>query len=358
MYLQEPFSKDDDASNMSSAFDIPADPSSVFSKFSARRSRKRAAAAMDDFQDEEEEEEDPSKPPTIEQLNARRRKCWLSLLKRELGKAQKARNFNQKERLQACKRAARECAKVVRQRATASQRAARETTWRAKRLTREMQAHWRRYDRVEKQQRRQQEKEAEEQLKMDVQLLEAKRQQRKLNFLITQTELYAHFIQKKVGGGKQEGGQKEEEDQEASILDRLGEEKAEGRLAEIDDYDAAAAQEAAKISASAAVEKQRERTGSFERGLEETREKSLQGRSREQPSLFRGTLKSYQLRGMNWLMDLYDQGINGILADEMGLGKTVQSLAMLAHIAEAYSECLQITSLFCVFKEKIFPRFV
>ena len=37
---------------------------------------------------------------------------------------------------------------------------------------------------------------------------------------------------------------------------------------------------------------------------------------------------------MNWLLDLYDQGINGILADEMGLGKTVQSLSMLAHIAE------------------------
>lgn len=32
-------------------------------------------------------------------------------------------------------------------------------------------------------------------------------------------------------------------------------------------------------------------------------------------------------------MDLL-QGINGILADEMGLGKTVQSIALLAHLAE------------------------
>ena len=40
---------------------------------------------------------------------------------------------------------------------------------------------------------------------------------------------------------------------------------------------------------------------------------------------------------MNWLLNLYDQGINGILADEMGLGKTVQALAMLAHIAEHYN---------------------
>jgi len=37
---------------------------------------------------------------------------------------------------------------------------------------------------------------------------------------------------------------------------------------------------------------------------------------------------------MNWLVNLYDQGINGILADEMGLGKTIQSIAFLAHLAE------------------------
>ena len=33
------------------------------------------------------------------------------------------------------------------------------------------------------------------------------------------------------------------------------------------------------------------------------------------------TLKEYQLKGLSWLANLYDQGINGILADEMGLGK-------------------------------------
>lgn len=42
------------------------------------------------------------------------------------------------------------------------------------------------------------------------------------------------------------------------------------------------------------------------------------------------------IQGMNWLADLYSQGINGILADEMGLGKTVQSLAFLAHLAEVH----------------------
>lgn len=64
---------------------------------------------------------------------------------------------------------------------------------------------------------------------------------------------------------------------------------------------------------------------------------SLEG-EQPQPDMFRGKLKGYQLRGMNWLANLYSQGISGILADEMGLGKTVQSIAFLCHIAEKYCE--------------------
>ena len=40
-----------------------------------------------------------------------------------------------------------------------------------------------------------------------------------------------------------------------------------------------------------------------------------------QPKMLMATLKEYQLKGLNWLGTLYEQGINGILADEMGLGK-------------------------------------
>ena len=49
-----------------------------------------------------------------------------------------------------------------------------------------------------------------------------------------------------------------------------------------------------------------------------------------QPNMLKCTLKEYQLKGLNWLANLYEQGINGILADEMGLGKTVQSISVLA----------------------------
>ena len=39
--------------------------------------------------------------------------------------------------------------------------------------------------------------------------------------------------------------------------------------------------------------------------------------------MLRAKLKHYQLKGLKWLDNLYEQGINGIFADEMGLGKTI-----------------------------------
>ena len=42
------------------------------------------------------------------------------------------------------------------------------------------------------------------------------------------------------------------------------------------------------------------------------------------PSLMKGKLRDYQHIGLDWLVSLHDQDLNGILADEMGLGKTIQ----------------------------------
>jgi hypothetical protein len=38
--------------------------------------------------------------------------------------------------------------------------------------------------------------------------------------------------------------------------------------------------------------------------------------------------------GLQWLVSLYNNGLNGILADEMGLGKTIQSIALLTYLME------------------------
>eukprot|EP00903_Cladosiphon_okamuranus_P016661 g15364.t1 len=47
-----------------------------------------------------------------------------------------------------------------------------------------------------------------------------------------------------------------------------------------------------------------------------------------------GTMRHYQLEGLNWMVRLNENGINGILADEMGLGKTLQSISVLAYMHE------------------------
>ncbi|CAA3020989.1 ISWI chromatin-remodeling complex ATPase CHR11-like isoform X3 [Olea europaea var. sylvestris] len=53
-----------------------------------------------------------------------------------------------------------------------------------------------------------------------------------------------------------------------------------------------------------------------------------------QPSCIQGKMRDYQLAGLNWLIRLYENGINGILADEMGLGKTLQTISLLGYLQE------------------------
>ncbi len=159
------------------------------------------------------------------------------------------------------------CQREVRKAWTRSQRASKEVTVqpKARRLMREALVYWRKYEKVERDQRKKAEKEATEQNKLNQEMMEvrlalyytwechcvwmkcvkcvlkkcvrsvwgvceecvkcvrsvwsvecaqevcesvwgvcvfvqAKKQQRKLNFLITQTELYAHFMAKKLTG--------------------------------------------------------------------------------------------------------------------------------------------------------------
>ncbi|QLL32669.1 hypothetical protein HG536_0D01910 [Torulaspora globosa] len=52
----------------------------------------------------------------------------------------------------------------------------------------------------------------------------------------------------------------------------------------------------------------------------------------ESPKFINGSLRSYQIQGLNWLISLHQNGIAGILADEMGLGKTLQTIAFLGYL--------------------------
>lgn len=56
---------------------------------------------------------------------------------------------------------------------------------------------------------------------------------------------------------------------------------------------------------------------------------------RQQPaSLTGGTMKDYQLEGLNYMLYKYHQQQNCILADEMGLGKTIQVIATIAALVK------------------------
>merc|ERR1719483_775863 len=55
----------------------------------------------------------------------------------------------------------------------------------------------------------------------------------------------------------------------------------------------------------------------------------------QQPTIMiNGKLKEYQVKGLEWMVSLYNNSLNGILADEMGLGKTIQTISLVTYLME------------------------
>ncbi|KAI6826477.1 SNF2 family DNA-dependent ATPase domain-containing protein [Hortaea werneckii] len=242
---------------------------------------------------------------------------------------------------------------------------------RAKRAMREMLGFWKRNERDEREGRKVAERQELDKAKRAEAEREANRQKRKLNFLISQTELYSHFIGKKVktdeiekqgvdGNGVTPSGQtlkdKPDAEHKVSLPDSAG--KVGTRVTNFDDLDfdaedESALHEAAMANAQHAVQEAQDRARAFDRKedadamtdaqdnlddgeLNFQNPTSLQSMDVEQPKMLTCQLKEYQIKGLNWLVNLYEQGINGILADEMGLGKTVQSISVMAYLAEVH----------------------
>lgn len=219
-------------------------------------------------------------------------------------------------------------------------------------------------------------KEEIERKKREFEEMEAERQARKLDFLINQTELYSHFVLNKrryLLENDLRLGRDEDVVKRAKVFNENGsEENANGP-----DISYSKAREKALEAAN----KQMEYTEAYDKcdstntaqkerilecgnaRTEERREVSTQAEIQDsgtsdtnciqnmtnrstatdthdasfrilQPSILKAQLKEYQLKGLNWLVNLYNQGINGILADDMGLGKTVQSISFLAYLFE------------------------
>ncbi|KAI8137707.1 SNF2 family N-terminal domain-containing protein [Fennellomyces sp. T-0311] len=305
-------------------------------------------------------------------LEEARQAVWLDIARKHIPRMARILSRVQATRAGNCKKVAQYCQKEVRRSATKGGRINKDVQTRAKRAMKEMLVFWKKNEKEERELRKKAEKEALERLRLEEERREAQRQARKLNFLITQTELYSHFIGRKI---KADMGDDDETAVAASDtstpapatddadqqdeLDITGEAQSIDEI-DFDEDDEEKLREQARRSAQNALAKQREKTRAFDEGARERRlaasdasdiamsaaqldtmnfqdPSSMGTEEIKQPSMLMCQLKSYQLKGLNWLANLYEQGINGILADEMGLGKTVQSISLMAYLAEVHN---------------------
>lgn len=125
----------------------------------------------------------------------------------------------------------------------------------------------------------------------------------RMKYLLAQSEVFAHFLAGSVASNEK----KKKKGKKASAAASSG--RSKGRMSE-------AAEDAALM-----------KTAQSKRQVT---------RLAVQPSNLSKICKMhpYQLEGLNWLIRLHDNGINGILADEMGLGKTLQTISLLAYLRE------------------------
>ncbi|XP_044721188.1 DNA-binding domain-containing protein [Hirsutella rhossiliensis] len=228
---------------------------------------------------------------------------------------------------------------------------------RAKRVMRDMMSFWKRNEREERDLRKAAEKQEIENARREEADREAARQKRKLNFLISQTELYSHFIGKKIKTDEVERSTdhpdvaKDGHEASGKKLDiaeptgPLGGKVTRFENLDFDDEDETNLKAAAMANAQNAIAEAQKKARDFNNqglDMDEEGEMNFQNPTGlgdveiEQPKLINTQLKEYQLKGLNWLVNLYEQGINGILADEMGLGKTVQSISVMAYLAEKH----------------------
>lgn len=234
---------------------------------------------------------------------------------------------------------------------------------RAKRSMREMMSFWKRNEREERDLRRVAEKQELENAKKAEADREANRQKRKLNFLISQTELYSHFIGRKI---KTDEVERSTDSADVAVSEQtirnsapaiaLPEDvgKVAAKVTNFEDLDFDAEDEtvlkqAAMANAQNAVQEAQDKARAFngednqiqaqfdEGEMNFQNPTSLGDVDVSQPKMLTTQLKEYQLKGLNWLVNLYEQGINGILADEMGLGKTVQSISVMGYLAEKHN---------------------
>jgi len=286
---------------------------------------------------------------------------WKDLAKNNVNKAYRIRNQSLDIKQSNLRKTAQLASKEAKRWQLRTNKSTKDVQARAKRSMREMLTFWKRNERDERDQRKMAEKQELENARKAEADREANRQKRKLNFLISQTELYSHFIGKKVKTAEAESDGVTQSAQttrdgpdgahEIDLPDSNADLSTKVTNFEDLDFDAedeTALRQAAMANAQNAVKEAQDRARAFnnegkKEDIDEDGEMNFQNPTSlgtmdvAQPKMLTCQLKEYQLKGLNWLVNLYEQGINGILADEMGLGKTVQSISVMAYLAEYHN---------------------
>lgn len=143
----------------------------------------------------------------------------------------------------------------------------------------------------------------------------------KLDELLTQTQLYSEFLLEKIINITVTGVKDEEKGSEDKKRGRGRKRKGETSYNN----------KKAKRAVAAMLSRSKE-GGSVEDSTLTEEERADKEQAELVPLLTGGKLKSYQLKGVKWLISLWQNGLNGILADQMGLGKTIQTISFLAHL--------------------------
>ncbi|KAF8559204.1 hypothetical protein OG21DRAFT_707459 [Imleria badia] len=313
----------------------------------------------------------------LKSLEEAQRKVWTNIARRDIAKVYKYAGMGYQARQSQVKRLAMLSSMQARRPFTRTAKANKDVQAKAKRLMREMLVFWRKNEREERDVRKREQKEAIDRAKIEEERREATRQARKLEFLISQTELYSHFVGNKLKTAEVQGDSLETSAAPAGA-DLADVDPSSLREIDFDDEDqtnlhrharhnaqeaiALAKQRAQQFDTQAALERKtnealllakiqahilddEDKAGSPAAPLMDLDSDELNFQNPtsltgpltiKQPRMLMAQLKEYQLKGLNWLATLYEQGINGILADEMGLGKTVQSISLLAYLAEVH----------------------